>query len=68
VLADPELDAKAVQFTMENPRRFDDRKLFPHSQWEFKKWNKVDSVGFLLCWVGVGGILMLLWMILKAGS
>ncbi|MGE4487996.1 MAG: sodium:solute symporter [Kiritimatiellales bacterium] len=68
VHADPAVDAQEVRLTMENPHRFDDRKLFPRSQWEFKKWNKTDTVGFLLCWAGVGGILLLLWLILRAGS
>ena len=47
------------------PNRFDDTKLFPKSAWEFTKWNKTDSVGFIVC-VGIAFIILgVLWLILQ---
>ena len=45
----PELEAAAVEETRRNPTRFDQTKLFPWSDWEFCKWTKVDTIGFLIC-------------------
>lgn len=45
----PELEAAAMAETQRNPTRFDHTKLFPRSNWEFCRWDKVDTVGFLAC-------------------
>ncbi len=45
----PELEAAGMEETRRNPTRFDHTKLFPRSNWEFCKWDKVDTVGFLAC-------------------
>jgi len=42
-------DARAVEESYANPRRFDDQKLFPNSNWEFTKWDRVDTLGFFAC-------------------
>lgn len=45
----PELEAAAMEETRRDPSRFDHTKLFPRSNWEFTKWDKVDTVGFVIC-------------------
>jgi len=63
-----EADEQDVIRTFQDPRRFDHLKLFPGSNWEFSKWDKMDVLGFAGCWVGVGLVLALLWGILHLGS
>jgi len=67
VKADPAEDLKEVELTLANPHRFDHKKLFPNSQWEFQKWDRADTVGFALCWVGVAVVLAILWLMLNIG-
>jgi hypothetical protein len=45
----PEAEEHAMAQTRRNPTRFDHTKLLPRSNWEFCKWDKVDSIGFLAC-------------------
>jgi Na+/proline symporter len=45
----PELEVAAMEETRRNPTRFDHTKLLPRSNWEFFKWDKVDTIGFLSC-------------------
>ncbi len=47
--ATPELEAAAMAQTRSDPGRFDHTKLFPGSNWEFCKWDRVDAVGFAAC-------------------
>ncbi len=61
----PELEAAAMEQTRLNPGRFDHTKLFPHSTWEFCKWDKVDTVGFLICCAVSGAIIGLFVVLLK---
>jgi len=59
----PELEAAGMAETVRNPTRFDHTKLFPKSNWEFCKWDKVDTVGFLACCatsIAIVGIFVLL--------
>lgn len=66
--ATPELEAQAMEETYANPHRFDDTKLFPKSSWEFTKWDRQDTVGFLIC-VGIAfSILILFWGILRLAA
>jgi SSS family solute:Na+ symporter len=51
-LPSAEADAKEIALSYQNPHRFDHKKLFPNSNWEFNKWDKVDGIGFLAA-VGV---------------
>ena len=44
VIADSQLDKEELNLTIDNPHRFDNTKLFPKSQWEFKKWDKTNPV------------------------
>jgi solute:Na+ symporter, SSS family len=47
--ATPELEAATMEETRRNPGRFDHTKLFPHSNWEWTKWDKTDTIGFVIC-------------------
>lgn len=63
--ATPELETAAMEETRRNPRRFDHTKLFPRSSWEWTKWDKVDTVGFVAC-LGVSGLIIaLFWFLLR---
>jgi hypothetical protein len=46
----PELEAAGIEETRKNPARFDGTKLFGANSWiEFCKWDRVDTIGFLVC-------------------
>jgi Na+/proline symporter len=63
--ATPELEAATMEETRRNPRRFDHTKLFPSSNWEWTKWDKTDTVGFLICLGVSGGIIAMFWFLLR---
>jgi len=63
--ATPELEAEGMAETRRNPARFDHTKLLPGSNWEFCKWDRVDTVGFLICSVLSGAIVGLFVFLLK---
>jgi len=42
--------------------------VFPNSNWEFYKWNRQDTVGFLLAWCMVIGVLVLLYFAVNLGA
>lgn len=48
VHTDPREDARQMELSYANPHRFDDCKLFPQSDWELYKWDKTDTVGFVI--------------------
>jgi hypothetical protein len=64
----PEEDAMAVEASYANPTRYDHLKLFPNSNWEFTKWDKVDAIGFLVCCALVGVVLLVFKGVLVVGS
>ena len=64
----PQADAAAVCESYENPERYDDTKLFPGTDWEFTKWDKMDGLGFLGCCAAVGVILLLFKGLLLLGA
>jgi hypothetical protein len=61
----PELDAAAVAESERNPARFDHLKLFPGSEWEFCRWTREDTIGFLACCVISTAILGVFWLLLR---
>jgi Na+/proline symporter len=65
VAATPEQDAAQMAETERNPHRFDHQKLFPRSSWEFTKWDRVDTIGFLVCCAVSGAILGLFALALR---
>jgi len=66
--ATPELDRLEIEKSNADPHRFDDQKVFRHSQLQYAKWTKKDCIGFFGCWVIVGLILMFLFGILSLGK
>jgi len=50
------------------PSRFEREKLFPGSQWEIMKPDKMDYVGFFGSWALVGVVILLLWLMVRAGT
>ncbi len=67
-IADKEEDARQLQLSMENPQRFDYKKMFPDTNWEFEKFDRTDIKGII--WTVVGGALLffLLYLISLAGK
>jgi solute:Na+ symporter, SSS family len=64
--ASRELDDAAMEATRINPARFDATKLLPGSRWEFTKWDRTDTLGFLACCAISTAIILLFWMALNA--
>jgi len=59
----PEEDEAALVKARANFAQFESEKMFPHSQWEFRKWKRVDYLGFFGSWVLVGLVILLLWTV-----
>ena len=57
-----------MEETRRNPTRFDHTKLLPSSNWEFCKWDRVDTIGFLGCCALSGAIIGLFLFVLKAAG
>jgi type II secretory pathway component PulM len=68
VAATLEQDAVDVEASYANPARYDDRKLFRHSNWELTKWDRQDALGFLGCCALVGFILVFFKVVLTLGG
>ncbi len=64
----PEEDIITIKENAKNISKFDSRKLFPRTQWEFHKPQKMDYIGFFGTWVLVGIILVLLWLMVNIGA
>lgn len=64
----PELEAAAMEETFRNPTRFDHTKLLPRSNWEFCKWDRVDTIGFLACCAVSAAIVGLFVFLLRKAS
>jgi hypothetical protein len=64
----PESDTAAMEETRLAPNRFDHLKLAPNSAWEFTRWNRVDTVGFLISWAVTLAILGLFWGLLRLAA
>ncbi len=47
--ATPELEEAEMAATRADPHRMNHRKLFPNTAWEFTKWDRVDTIGFVAC-------------------
>ena len=66
--ATPELEAATMAETRRAPHRFDHTKLFPASPWEFTRWDREDTVGFLACCGVSGAILGAFVLLLKLAA
>jgi SSS family solute:Na+ symporter len=62
---DPLKDAEEVQKSYADPARFDHLKLFPRSNWEFCKWTRTDTIGFVVSVCITGGILLFFWGLIQ---
>ena len=59
----PEDDLEALELSYADPRRYDHKKLFPNSSFEFQRPGKTDIAGFLVSCLGVAGVILLaLWI------
>lgn len=67
VLPDAEADAREVELSLQNPDRYKDLLLLPKTQFELYKWNRQDWVGFILSVVGVGLVLLFVWIVVTIG-
>ena len=66
--ATPEAEAAAIAASHADPSRFDHTKLFPRSDWEFTKWDKLDALGFLACCASVGVVLLVFKGLMLIGA
>jgi hypothetical protein len=66
--ATPEDDKSEVERSYAEPSRFNGKKLFPRSHWQFTKWGLSDVLGFAGCWGIVGAILVILYAVLNIGK
>jgi len=66
--ATPEADHSALMESYASPARFDHMKLFRNSKWEFTKWDRADTVGFLACCGGVVVVLVFFKAVLVIGA
>lgn len=68
VAATPELDLLELEMTRRNPERHDHLKLWPNSNWEFTRWNRVDTIGFAIsCTVTIAIIALFIGVLWLAG-
>ncbi|MBN1817405.1 MAG: sodium:solute symporter family protein [Sedimentisphaerales bacterium] len=68
VRVDKELDREEMARSLAYPIRFQERLLFPHSQFEFFKWDRIDIYGFALSALTVLGIIGMLYSLLHLGT
>jgi SSS family solute:Na+ symporter len=68
VQATPEADVRTVAENAGNMARFEGRKLFPRTQWEFHKPSRQDYLGFFGTWACVGLVILILWIVVTIGG
>jgi len=61
-------DEREMALTQANPSRFDHLKIFPESNWEFRKWNREDWIGVIVSCIAVISVVALLIFIVSLGS
>jgi solute:Na+ symporter, SSS family len=64
----PEEEEKALQAAYDNPKMYDDRRIWRKTNWEMLKPGKIDFLGFFGSWVLVGIIIFLLWLVVTIGK
>jgi SSS family solute:Na+ symporter len=65
VQATPAEEERALRQAVEHYEEVERRKLKPGSNWEIMKPKLVDILGFAGCWVLVGVIILLLWLVVN---
>jgi SSS family solute:Na+ symporter len=63
-----EVDAWEMELSYAHPDRFNHKKLFPNTQWEFEKWDRVDVIGFLLAVLTAFAVLGFFKLLLMIGA
>ena len=63
-----EEDDREMALTRANPTRFNHLKIFPESNWEFRKWNREDWKGIIGSCIAVVSVVALLMLIVSLGS
>jgi hypothetical protein len=64
----PEEDARLVREAIDHPEIVEQRKLFPHTDWEFWKPTKADVWGFVGCWILVAVVIGLYLFLMTLGK
>ena len=54
--------------TRANPTRLNYLKIFPNSNWEFRRWNREDWMGVVGSCIAVVSVIVLLIFIVSLGS
>jgi len=60
-------DDQAMEFTWADPNRFNHLKIFPNSNWEFRRWNREDWVGVIGSIVAALSVVLLLMFVVSLG-
>jgi SSS family solute:Na+ symporter len=68
VVGTHEDDEKAMALTRANPTRLNNLKIFPNSNWEFRRWNREDWMGVVGSCIAVVSVIVLLIFIVSLGS
>ena len=61
-------DEREMALTQANPTRYNHLKIFPDSNWEFRRWNREDWVGVVVSCLAVVSVVALLIFIISLGS
>ncbi len=61
----PEEEERALRHAVEHYEEVEKRKLRPGSNWEIMKPGLIDIIGFGGCWLLVGVIILLLWVMVN---
>ncbi|MBE3131058.1 MAG: sodium:solute symporter family protein [Acidobacteria bacterium] len=61
----PEEEERALRHAVEHYEEVEKRKLRPGSNWEIMKPKMIDVIGFGGCWLLVGVIILLLWIMVN---
>ena len=64
----PQLEQEAIERATLHPEMFDHDKVFPGTNWEILKPARIDILGFGGCWLLVGVLLLLLWLLTRIGA
>jgi SSS family solute:Na+ symporter len=61
----PEEEERALRHAVEHYEEIEKRKLRPGSNWEIMKPKLIDVLGFGGCWLLVGVVILLLWIMVS---
>jgi SSS family solute:Na+ symporter len=68
VVGTHEDDEKAMELTRANPGRLNYLKIFPESNWEFRRWNREDWTGVIGSSLAAVSVVILLVFLVNLGS